>query len=350
MEVFFFDWWWTSHQSLAHRGLSVFRFSIVSWKDEDRSGSKVHRNTEPWIELVVSHMNSSGISFQDSPRCSSATNFKSYCQDWAHHQGNLLDGSSSCRCSTTSQGDQWTTRKNASQMLNSFVYFQQDLEQDNGDSLGLDLRRWSSTSEDSPQCEWDRMAEKMMVTLAENGHPVFRATSPLSWGVLRSKGNGKLSIHYCADPARTTTVFRTISFVNQLVSLYGAVAEMCEDCESYHDRTVRPVVSGKSSSKTNVPLNDDLAQKDLLQRYGERIENLSQQDRLSKFCANAGFLTTVEVGQYFMTKDTGDLRQFNAVASREYSLPREAASQLNGWIQGNQNSASVGSWNQFSAQ
>ena len=40
----------------------------------------------------------------------------------------------------------------------------------------------------------------------------------------------------------------------------------------------------------------------LLQRYGERIEKLSQQDRLSKFCTDAGFLTTVEVGQYFMTK------------------------------------------------
>ena len=30
----------------------------------------------------------------------------------------------------------------------------------------------------------------------------------------------------------------------------------------------------------------------------------SQQDRVSKFCTDAGFLTTVEVGQYFMTKDT----------------------------------------------
>ena len=227
------DWCWTSHQSLAHKGLSVFRFSIVSWKDEERSGSKVYRNTEPWIELMVSHMNSIGISSQDSSRCSSATKSKSHCQDWAHHQGNLLDGSSSCRCSTTSQGDQWTTRKNASQMLNSFIYFQQDLEQDNGDSLGLDLRRWSSTSEDSPQCEWDRVAEKMMLTFAENGHPVFRATSPLSRGVLKSKGGGKLSIHNCAYVETIEIVFRTIISVKQL-SLYGAVAEMCKECESCH--------------------------------------------------------------------------------------------------------------------
>ena len=59
-------------------------------------------------------------------------------------------------------------------------------------------KKWYSISEDSPQGEWDKMAEKMMVTLAESGHPVFRATSPLSRGQLKSKGGGKLSIHYCA--------------------------------------------------------------------------------------------------------------------------------------------------------
>ena len=42
----------------------------------------------------------------------------------------------------------------------------------------------------------------------------------------------------------------------------------------------------------------------LLQRIRERIEKLSQQDRLSKFFTDVRFLTTVEVGQYFMTKDT----------------------------------------------
>ena len=51
---------------------------------------------------------------------------------------------------------------------------------------------------------------------------------------------------------------------------------------------------------------------------------------------DAGFLSVVENGQYFMTKDTGDLTQFNTVACREYTLPREeAASQPKGWIQGN---------------
>ena len=31
VELFVFDWWWTSHQSSAHQGLRLFRFCIVSW-------------------------------------------------------------------------------------------------------------------------------------------------------------------------------------------------------------------------------------------------------------------------------------------------------------------------------
>ena len=102
---------------------------------------------------------------------------------------------------------------------------------------------------------------------------------------------------------------------------------------------------GQSSSslvlsviKTEVLLDcDDPANQDLLLRqHGERIEKLSQQDKLTKFCMDAGFLIVVEIGQYFMTKDTADLSQFHAVACREYNLPREEeASQPKGWIQGN---------------
>ena len=49
---------------------------------------------------------------------------------------------------------------------------------------------------------------------------------------------------------------------------------------------------------------------------------------------DAGFIRVVEIGQYFMTKDTGE--QFFARACREYTLPRsDEPSQPKGWIQGN---------------
>ena len=184
----------------------------------------------------------------------------------------------------------------------------------------------------------------MLLEFAESGHPIFRATSPLSRGRLKSKRHGKLSMHYCADLKTIETFFRIIISVNQL-SLYGAVAEICEEYETLHDRTRQPVVGGQSSSsfvpsviKTEVPLDcDDLAHKDLLlQQHGERIEKLSQQDRLSKFCMDAGFLNVVEIGQYFMKKDTAEFSQFRAVTCREYTLPREeGASEPKGWIRGN---------------
>ena len=49
---------------------------------------------------------------------------------------------------------------------------------------------------------------------------------------------------------------------------------------------------------------------------------------------DAGFIHVVEIGQYFMTKDTEE--QFFARACREYTLPRsDESSQPKGWIQGN---------------
>ena len=65
------------------------------------------------------------------------------------------------------------------------------------------------------------------------------------------------------------------------------------------------------------------------------MENeLRKEDTLSKFCMDAGFLTVVENGQYFMTKDTEE--QFFSRACREYTLPRsDESSQPKGWIQGN---------------
>ena len=121
---------------------------------------------------------------------------------------------------------------------------------------------------------------------------------------------------------------------------------MCEECDSCHDRTRRPVLEGQSVPlfepasllmKTHTPSTEDPSQEDLLQRYQERVEKLSQQDRVIKFCTDAGFLTTVEVGQYFMTKDTGEFSQFtDSVACREYTLPRdEHSSGPKGWIRGN---------------
>ena len=96
--------------------------------------------------------------------------------------------------------------------------------------------------------------------------------------------------------------------------------------------------------KTEVPLQNEDSMNDqiLWQQYIQRIETLSPESKVSRFCKEAGFMRVVEVGQYFVTKDNGNLRQFRSVACREHTLPRDdPASQAKGWIQGNMRIAPV---------
>ena len=155
-----------------------------------------------------------------------------------------------------------------------------------------------------------------------------------------------MSRNCCADQGTIETLF----FANLFLFISSVSTEQSQigvmNVTPAHDRTGRPVVEGQSNPlfvpsvmKTHIPLTDDPAQQeeDLLQRFKERIEKLSQQDRVTKFCTDAGFLTKVEVGQYFMTKDTEEFSHFtDSVACREYTFPRyESFSEPKGWIRVN---------------
>ena len=135
----------------------------------------------------------------------------------------------------------------------------------------------------------------MLLEFAESGHPTFRAPTPLSRGSLKSKGRGKLSIHFAADQDTIDTIYRIIS-VNQL-SVYGAVAAVCEEFEDRQDRTGEPdVLMGQSivlgEIKAEVPLKNEnsMNHQILWQQYIERIESLSPESKVSRFCEEAGFL------------------------------------------------------------
>ena len=92
-------------------------------------------------------------------------------------------------------------------------------------------KKWYSTHEYKPQGEWDSVAELMMMEFSESGHSVFRATSPLSRGMLKSKGGGNLSVHFCTDQGTIETFFRTIISVDQ-PSIYGAVSDLFGECRT----------------------------------------------------------------------------------------------------------------------
>ena len=216
-------------------------------------------------------------------------------------------------------------------------------------------KKWYS-AENSPQGAWDNIAEEMQLEFAESGHPTFRATTPLSRGQLKSKGHGKLSIHFGADELTIETIFRITISVNQL-SVYGAVAAICEEFEDHQDGSGEPeILMGQSivlgEMKAETPLqNENYSNHQILcQQYMERIESLSPESKVSRFCMEAGFMRIVEVGQYLVTKDTGNLRQFRSVACREYTLLRDdPASQAKGLdSRKHEDWACIGSHNQFS--
>ena len=163
-------------------------------------GSRVHHNTELWTQLTASQWNSSGIFSQDSPHCSSATKSKSSCQKMSE------------------EPEEFTRRIIFMSMFNDISWGSEDNKEEcdaNANIVSIYARifpqgrwsflgpgskkKWCSTHECKPQGECDRVAELMMIKFSESGHPVFRSTSPLSRGTLKSKGCGKLSIHFCAD-------------------------------------------------------------------------------------------------------------------------------------------------------
>ena len=145
-------------------------------------------------------------------------------------------------------------------------------------------KKWYSGEENSPQGAWDNIAEKMLLEFAESGHPIFRATTPLSRGQLKSKGRGKLSIHFNADQDTIDTIYRIILSVNQL-SVYGAVAAVCEEFESHQDRTGQPeILMGQSivlgEVKAENPLQNESPMNDQMiwKQYTQQVESLRKQD------------------------------------------------------------------------
>ena len=185
--------------------------------------------------------NSSGTSSQDLIRCSSATKSKVYCADWEKHQkilpGRILFMS---MFNDISCGTKDNEKECLAHTLKPRIFVCKKIwKRAMVILLVLVLKsKWYSFKEDSPQGIWDKIAERMLLEFAESGCPIFCDTTPLSRGQLKSKGHGKLSIRLCSQPDQETieTIFRIIVSANQL-SLYGAVAEMCEEYESLHERS-----------------------------------------------------------------------------------------------------------------
>ena len=197
----------------------------------------------------------------------------------------------------------------------SFLFMQEDSQQDDGHSSDLDQKRSGILSvKIVHKVNGTKWLSSMMFNIREKADTqssVPRVHCPEERSKVKVVENCRYTI--CADQETIETVFRTIISVNQL-SIHGAVSDLCEEYRilpSYErgDPCWQNNLTHCSEPSKFVDDNtynlrpDDPAQEDLLQKYQERVDKaLTQQNRVIKFCTDAGFLTTVEVRQYFMAK------------------------------------------------
>ena len=148
---------------------------------KDWSGSNHLQFTEILTESTVSQWNSSGIFSQDSIRCSSVKKSKVLLlrlgETPENFTGRIIFMSMFNDISCGSKDNEKECESNA-QLVSLYA---KRFGAGQWSFLGPGSeKKWYSINEDTPQDEWDKMAEKMMLELAESGHSIFRATSPLS--------------------------------------------------------------------------------------------------------------------------------------------------------------------------
>ena len=88
-----------------------------------------------------------------------------------------------------------------------------------------------------------------------------------------------MSIHFSAEPDTIDTIYRIILSVNQL-SIYGAVAAICDEYEGQSDNTGEPVIlEGQSivlrEVKAEAPAREESEDSNiLLQKYFQQVKQI----------------------------------------------------------------------------
>ena len=79
----------------------------------------------------------------------------------------------------------------------------------------------------------------MIIEFSETAHPIFRASSALERGELRSKEESKMTIHFNGGEQNVELILRTVISASQL-SICGAVADMCRKVSKDTMASVKP--------------------------------------------------------------------------------------------------------------
>ena len=299
IETVVFGQWWRSHQPLACK-VMYFQISVlclgkvnqnptsnIAWEQQFELVQKIHHNSKLWIQLTENRRNSSGKwdifrGFITLQLVQEVQKFMTEMGEPSQFKGRIIFMS-------MFNDILWrikTKKRNA--MLTPRLCVNLQKKKKIPSWTLVILRTWIR-KEVVFYLYWQtmrRMGSSRWIwwwsKFGESGHPVFRATSLLSRGMLKSKGGGKLSLHFCADGDTIETLFRTLISGNQLC-IYGAVSDLCEEYITCQTSTERPVLAGQFVPlfapanfliMTRRPSIEILAQENLLQKYRQRVEKL----------------------------------------------------------------------------
>ena len=125
-----------------------------------------------------------------------------------------------------------------------------------------------------------------MLNFNESGHPVFLGSSASKRGDFKSKGKGKLSIHFCGDENTAELVLRTsspsissVSTEQKRTCVASCPAESLVGSERSgklvaQNNPETMVIPTELSTMDKTPRSNDNVQGNLLHNYEQKIANL----------------------------------------------------------------------------
>ena len=166
--------------------------------------------------------------------------------------------------------------------------------------------KWYGTHTYKPNGKRDHAAEDMVINFGESGHPVFRGSSALERGDLKSKGKG--------------TLVRTLLWRRQhrwIGSAHDHLGQSAQHVSTEQKRTC-------ATSWLRESLVVQYVQEKLLQNYEQQFTNFPDHLQLIKLGSNVGITNTVARWQYVTTLDYAELDKLCG-SWREYFLPPDSA-------------------------
>ena len=242
---------------------------VATWR-ANLSGIRKTITSRISIESMVCRRSSSGNISQESQRWASSKRFKNWWQIYSVNRSTSKAGSCSCQCTTTLYGTQWETKNN--------VYtIHRQLRITLANSLAViglywDLDQKKSGSEPTLTNQTDHGIEWLKKWIQISLDLVIRffvLLVPLREENYEGKGRRKKSTHFNGRNETIELILSTVISANQVEN---------------------PTVLAKAENSTNKQ-----QWRNLRQEYERKIEQLSEDQKLSKLCSDAG-LKLVERG------------------------------------------------------